>query len=387
MSDRATTTRVDANDYFTNLMPEELRAWVADNLPPPPPAIPLADLVRPPSVGDDPDELIRHRFLCRGGTMLLVGPTGAGKSSLSMQLALCFAAGAPCLGIEPARPMRVLIVQAENDAGDLAEMRDGVLKGLAEALPAPQEALRRVFVATVDDKTGEAFAALLGALCAEYAPDLVFMDPAFAYLGGDASAQKEVSPFLRNQVLPVVHRHNIGLVIVHHANKPPAGGQQKAGYMPGDYAYLGAGSAEWANVCRGVLALRATEDPRVYELRAAKRGFRLRWREGGREDGETVTVKHVAYDRKEGVICWHEATADQIPQDAQDRGQKIIDAIAGGHRTHGAIAKATGISKASLSETWLPKLIRANKVVQGSDNEYRLTGKAVPNAQVEDLED
>ena len=33
---------------------------------------------------NDPSELLRNRFLCRGGGLLLVGPTGIGKSSLSM---------------------------------------------------------------------------------------------------------------------------------------------------------------------------------------------------------------------------------------------------------------------------------------------------------------
>ena len=33
---------------------------------------------------DDADELLKDRYLCRGGGLLLVGPTGIGKSSLSM---------------------------------------------------------------------------------------------------------------------------------------------------------------------------------------------------------------------------------------------------------------------------------------------------------------
>jgi len=322
--------QLDGNTFFDGLLPAELSAWVGVNMPPPPAAVPLPALRRPVAGADDPNELIRYRFLCRGGTALLVGPTGAGKSSLAMQMALCFASGRPCLGLEPARPLSVVIIQAENDEGDLAEMRDGVLAGLQWSAEDALAAQGRVHVATVDDKTGPAFAAVLGALCAEFTPDMVFMDPAFAYLGGDALAQKEVSPFLRNQILPVVHQHNIGLFIVHHANKPPAGGQQKAHYLPGDFAYLGAGSAEWANVCRAVLALRATEDARVFELRAAKRGFRLRWHEGNVPEGDPTTMRYVAYNREQGVICWHEAEADQVPREKRDRAQAIVDAIGAG---------------------------------------------------------
>ncbi len=371
----------DGNTFFDGLLPAELSAWVGVNMPPPPAAVPLPALRRPVAGADDPNELIRYRFLCRGGTALLVGPTGAGKSSLAMQMALCFASGRPCLGLEPARPLSVVIIQAENDEGDLAEMRDGVLAGLQWTAEDALAAQGRVHVATVDDKTGPAFAAVLGALCAEFTPDMVFMDPAFAYLGGDALAQKEVSPFLRNQILPVVHQFNIGLFIVHHANKPPAGGQQKAHYLPGDFAYLGAGSAEWANVCRAVLALRATEDARVFELRAAKRGFRLRWHEGNLPEGDPTTMRYVAYNREQGVICWHEADADQVPREKRDRGQDIVDAIHEGATTHTALCKKLGLKKATASD-WLAKLKLRKVIVETSEGDLRLTGKIPARAAV-----
>jgi hypothetical protein len=39
-------------------------------------------------VRDDPDELLKRRFLCRGGGAMLNGPTGIGKSSFIMQAAV-----------------------------------------------------------------------------------------------------------------------------------------------------------------------------------------------------------------------------------------------------------------------------------------------------------
>lgn len=92
------------------------------------PARALGTLVAP--TPGDGTELLRHRFLCRRGGALLVGPTGIGKSSFSMQAAACWALERSCFGIAPARPLRSVIIQAENDDGDMAEMRDGVLAGL-----------------------------------------------------------------------------------------------------------------------------------------------------------------------------------------------------------------------------------------------------------------
>ena len=76
---------------------------------------------------DDEDSvLIEKRYLARGGGMLLVGPTGIGKSSLACQIAYSFALGIPCFGLQPKVEMRTLIMQAENDDGDFVEMREGV---------------------------------------------------------------------------------------------------------------------------------------------------------------------------------------------------------------------------------------------------------------------
>jgi hypothetical protein len=56
----------------------------------PPKARLLSELVRPKH-DQDPDELFQHRFLCRGGGLLLCGPTGIGKSSLAMQCTILWA--------------------------------------------------------------------------------------------------------------------------------------------------------------------------------------------------------------------------------------------------------------------------------------------------------
>lgn len=261
---------------------------------------------------DSDEELIRNRFLCRGHGGLLVGPTGAGKSSLNMQGAICFAAGHPFMGLEPTRPLHIWIIQAENDEGDLAEMRDGVLSGLGNEIPeeALLEAQRRIRVFTQDSVCGDAFGDWLDAELgnAEVIPDLLLVDPVFAYFGGDASSQREVSPWLRNVINPVIHRHRVGLLFVHHTNKPqPANGG--AIWNSGDYAYLGAGSAEWCNWARAVLALRQTPIPGTYELRAAKRGRRLEWYD---DDGEPTFIRYVAHAKERGRIFWTERDRAEV---------------------------------------------------------------------------
>jgi len=99
----------------------------------------------------------------------------------------------------------------------------------------------------------------------------------------------------------------VGVVLVHHTNKPATNVNEKATWSAGDYAYLGAGSAEWCNWARAVVALRSIGSDTVFELRAAKRGGRLHWRD---ENGEPTYVRYVAHS--DTGIHWREATTDQV---------------------------------------------------------------------------
>jgi hypothetical protein len=299
--------------------PNAFDAWVDENhiatepavtVLPPPVAKRLDELVA--HVANDPSELLRNRFLCRGGGLLLVGPTGIGKSSLAMQAKIYWALKRPAFEIVPARPLKSLLIQAENDDGDLAEMRDGVLAGLNLTDEEKQAAMKNVIVVREDVRTGlRFFSETARPLLAEHQPDLLWIDPALSYLGGEANSQKDVGGFLRNHLNPLLRDFNCGAVVVHHTNKPPSG-REKPDWSGGDFAYLGGGSAEWANWARGVIALRSLGSHSVFELRAAKRGGRLGWVEA---DGETKTfTKLIAHANEPGVICWREADASEMPE-------------------------------------------------------------------------
>lgn len=274
----------------------------------------LIDLVSA-EYGSDPNELIAYRFLYRGAVCLVIGPTGIGKSSFLMQLAIHLASGRGLFGIEPGlcyagTGYRILLVQAENDEGDLAEMRDGVLRVCSDLTDEQkQRAQENIVVCTITDKTSDKFAKTLDALLTEDGNfDLVVVDPAFAYLGGDSNSQQVVSHFMRELLNPLLQKHKVGMLLAHHSNKPLRG-KEKDGWAAGDFSYLGAGSAEWVNPARAALAIRSVGSDHVFELRAAKRGRRLRWEDA---EGMTTNIKFIAHSEEPGVICWHEATEDEI---------------------------------------------------------------------------
>jgi hypothetical protein len=263
---------------------------------------------------DDPFELFEHRFLGVGGGLLLVGPTGIGKSAFVLQCAIQWAIGEPAFGIRPSRPLRILIVQAENDEGDLVEMRSGVLAALKLSKVDSKYACENVLIATENARTGfEFFRHTVEPLLKQHNPDLLIIDPALAYLGGDTNSQKDVGNFLRNQLNPLLTEYRCGCIVVHHTNKPPQG-KEKSTWQAGDFAYLGSGSAEWSNWARAVMAIRSVGSHDVFELRAGKRGGRLGWTD---EAGDKSYHKYIAHAKEPGMIYWREADASEIPSDEE----------------------------------------------------------------------
>jgi len=264
----------------------------------------LDEFVKP--LVNDPDELIKHRFLCKGAGMLLVGQTGTGKSSLAMQLMIKWALGQPVFGLEPARSIKSLLIQAENDDGDLAEMKEGVFNGLNLSDEDKAQASANVLVNQESSKSGsELCSSVIEPLLNEIRPDVLWLDPALAYIGSDMNSQKDVGNFLRNQLAPLLKKYGCALIIIHHTNKISKDPEKQTT----DVSYLGAGSAEWINWSRAMLALRKTDVENLYELVAAKRGARLKWTTA---DGESLAFKkYIGHCRKPDTICWIEmAIAD-----------------------------------------------------------------------------
>jgi RecA-family ATPase len=180
-------------------------------------ARPLGDL-RTRQPGDDA-ELLKHGYLRRGDGMLIAGPAGGGKSSLAVQLMICWALGREVFGIEPTRSLRSLLIQADNSEGDLAEMRDGALRGMAFTPEEAATATGAIVVLTEYSRTGPAFFDLLCAALEAHRPDLLWIDPLSAYLG-DVSNEKVCAMFLRNQLNPLLHQFGCAAIVVHHGNKP-----------------------------------------------------------------------------------------------------------------------------------------------------------------------
>lgn len=264
---------------------------------------------------NDPAELLKHRYLCRHGGLLIAGPSGMGKSSFLVQCFALWSNGLPAFGIEPTHPLRCLIIQAENDEGDMAQIRDGICKGLEFHVEQRNTFFNNVLVHQSQGVGGKLFCSeVLDKLLDLHQLDIVGIDPALAYIGGEISNQAVVSEFLRGYINPILSAHNCAAAIVSHTNKPPMG-KEKPNWLNGEMAYIATGSAEWTNWARAILSLQSVGTHGFYKLHAAKRGARLAWHDPNDESENPPPAyeKLIQHSREKGTICWHDAKESDLP--------------------------------------------------------------------------
>ena len=312
----------------------------------------------------DPNCLLGNRWLCKGGAVLWIGQAGLGKSSMLIQAAMNWGCGADFFGIKPVHALKSLIIQAENDQGDLAEMIQGVMAAMRadEPDPAVQANLidtfeqQLVFVrATVH--TGKDFGRLLRKLVRKHKPDLVWIDPLLSYAGGDISKQEVASEFLRNILNPVILESGIGLMVMHHTGKPNADAKSKSHWNEDDLAYHAFGSSELPNWARAACVLRSTGEGN-YELCFGKRRNRTGARDVAMEITNTIYLRH-----SEVGIYWNQvAKPDGVDDEYKPRKKvncrevileemSLIDGMKASE-VQRLIAAETGIAKSRFWQIW-----------------------------------
>ena len=227
------------------------------------------DLVTKP----EDDNLVGERFLCRQGSWLLVAQSGVGKSVMAIQAAASFSVGRSFFGLQVARPLRNLMIQAENNAGDMHESFSGIVDGLKFGRHERESLEANFRTVHCSRYTGGEFARFVAHLCRIHKPDIVWIDPLLSYIGGEISKMQDTSRFLQNQLQPVLEDANIGLVVVHHTGKPPKSDDPK--YKGADLAYLGIGSSVLTNWARATSTLlRVDGQDNRFSFEHAKRSDR-----------------------------------------------------------------------------------------------------------------
>ena len=272
---------------------------------------------------NDPNNVLGDRWLCRGGSLVIVGQSGVGKSSLCMQLMILWALGRPAFNVAPIGPLRSLLIQAENDIGDLAEMYQGVREGME--LTPEEEALldERITIYRDTTRTGEEFVSAAAALVDRHKPDLVWADPLLNYIGDDISEQRVISEFCCQQLNRVSLRTGVIWCLLHHTGKPSKDPKASTHWTASDLAYSGIGSSaltNWARETAVLVRVKTSEGiPPTFQLSMTKRRLRAGLLSTAGEPTDSIFLRHS--DR--GGICWEQCEVPiEKPSTTYKRGRK-----------------------------------------------------------------
>lgn len=275
----------------------------------------LADVPEPGPEDENPRAILKNGYLRKGQGLMIVSTSGAGKSVMSMQLAMFWAMGRPIWGMIPARKLRIGVVQAEDDAEELAFFRRNLRKGLVSDYgwsdADVDAALRGVMFENVVGVTGDAFVDRLAAIQAEQRYDVVFVNPLFSFFGGDLSNNSDDAHFFRERIDPLIKDpyNGCAIVFVHHANKPPKGAERKGWGLDAFAQYIGAGGTDVAGWTRAQLVVMPIEGHAGwFKLIAAKRGGKLGWKDA---DGKLTYERIIAYGKDS--VYWRTPADGDIP--------------------------------------------------------------------------
>ncbi len=244
--------------------------------------------------------LLGERYLCRGGGAFFVAPSGQGKSSLSCQLAVEWAIGGDPIGIKAAQPLRVLIIQGEDDQGDVTEMTKWILNAGFSTEKLSMIG-RNTHIETVDDVVGDKFIAVLDNFCGKWKPDIVIINPYTSFLGKDPKDDEAANHFLREGLTPLLRKHGAACIIMHHTPKTQF--NPSADFTTTDFMYRGAGCSSMTNWARAYLVFEPVNEEKLFRFVAAKRGQRIGWESA---------VRFYCHSRVPGEIKWLQASQEEV---------------------------------------------------------------------------
>ncbi len=137
----------------------------------------------------DKDNLVGFNWLKRGGSALIEDSSGLEKSLLVLQLGVAWALGRPLFGLQPVAPLKILLIQGDDDFGDLPEQAQGVLceMGITGADEEFRTLEKNLQINTVRNHTGREFVDLVARQAREFGADVVIVDQLLSFIGDDST--------------------------------------------------------------------------------------------------------------------------------------------------------------------------------------------------------
>ncbi len=173
-----------------------------------------------------PADLVSNRVITPGGITVFGGAPKVGKSDMLLAWLAHMAAGRPFLGLIPARPLKIVYVQAEVQYPYLKERIHGIwLPDEALALARHNLIVTPQLHLVLNDEGLEQLIQTIGAHFGGEPPDIVAIDPIRnVFDGGGAGGENDndAMMFFLTRRVSKLHQAvnpNAGVLLVHHTKK------------------------------------------------------------------------------------------------------------------------------------------------------------------------
>jgi len=270
---------------------------------------PLRSLSDPCSIfqlADEPIDfslnLLGNRWLSRASGAIVCAPSGIGKSTLSFQAAILWSCGKLAFGIKPIGPLRILIVQSEDDRNDMIEMAQVIHQMLKAGILTTTDLClvdANTHIERVSDLSGEPFTRHLAHWLSSRPFDLVIINPLMSFAGCELSDQVALTSFLRAKLWPVLSTHKAGSLVIHHTGKLLGESEKQREWW--EYMYLLFGSSEITNWARAIVFIKPTTEPLTFEFISAKRHDKIGW-----------TDRSYFFSHSKSGLLWVPSTAEDV---------------------------------------------------------------------------
>jgi RecA-family ATPase len=229
-----------------------------------------------------------------------------------LQMAVSWAAGKSFFGMQSRKPSRVLIIQSENDMGDIAEAFQDMRAGFDNWTDCDDDALNdNLKILRVWGKSGHKFAQCLREETITHKADFVFIDPLLSFASGNVSSTEDMTRFLREQIDPVLNETGVVLVAMHHTGKP-GNPDEKPGRTVTDHSYDGIGSSEITNFFRSIMVLsRVHPANQLFKLKITKRLRRSGLRDA---EGNDVDEIYICHSTTQGKVSWEYVSPNHVKE-------------------------------------------------------------------------
>jgi len=164
-----------------------------------------------------------YPYIPKGGITLLDGDPGVGKTYLALALVAHFSAGIPLPGevvVEGMRKpgLRVIYMTAEDDPGLTLRPRLELIGATLDNVLVCEGIRIDNVVEPLDLSTQDGIE-VLAALCDQYRPELIVLDPLVAFIGrADINKANEVRPIMTALNL-LAREYNVAVVSIRHLTK------------------------------------------------------------------------------------------------------------------------------------------------------------------------